>query len=239
MRGLAIASGAAVILASHPSLTGISSDTGMSGSTAWHNGPRARGYFKKATDSEGDDLRVLEWRKNNYGPISENIVLRWRNGVYVPEPREGTLEQLAAEAKTDNLFLDLLRRFTKQQRNVSPSRSPTYAPTIFAGQREAKEAKIKAKAFTDAMERLLAANKIKIVKEGPPSRQRERIAEAGSADDDPRIRVVGEAPGTTCIQCHNDTSEPVLKIKDARKVGSKPETLHAACAEAWFQSVPP
>jgi hypothetical protein len=60
-----------------------------------------------------------------------------------------------------------------------------------------------------------------------------------SEHDDPRIRVVGEAPGATCIQCHADTGDPVLKIKDARTVGAKAETLHAACAEAWFRLVPP
>jgi RecA-family ATPase len=234
MRGLAIASGGSVILASHPSLTGISSDTGMSGSTAWHNGPRARGYFKQAPE---ENLRLLEWRKNNYGPVSESIVLRWRDGVYVPEPRVGSFEQMAEDAKIDNLFLDLLRRLAEQGRNVSPSRSPTYAPSVFASQKEAKEAKIKVKAFTEAMERLLAAEKILVVKEGPPSRQRERIAEAG--EDTPHLlRIVGEAPGATCIQCHAETGEPVLKIKNTRTVGAKPETLHMACAPTWFQLVP-
>jgi hypothetical protein len=59
----------------------------------------------------------------------------------------------------------------------SPSRSPTYAPTQFANAPEAKAAKVKAKAFAEAMERLLAANKIKIIREGSPARYRDRIAE--------------------------------------------------------------
>jgi RecA-family ATPase len=37
--GLAIPSGAGVLLTSHPSLTGISTGTGLSGSTAWNVGP--------------------------------------------------------------------------------------------------------------------------------------------------------------------------------------------------------
>src|SRR4029078_8590082 len=75
-KALAIESGAAVILARHPSLTGMTSGSGLSGSTAWHDGPRARMYFKTAP---GDDpgLRVLEVKKSNYGPITENILLRW------------------------------------------------------------------------------------------------------------------------------------------------------------------
>jgi hypothetical protein len=40
LRRLAIASGAAVLLTSHPSLSGISTDSGLSGSTAWNNSVR-------------------------------------------------------------------------------------------------------------------------------------------------------------------------------------------------------
>ena len=42
MRGMAIAANAAVIIAGHPSLTGVNSGSGLSGSTAWHNSVRAR-----------------------------------------------------------------------------------------------------------------------------------------------------------------------------------------------------
>jgi RecA-family ATPase len=178
LRGLAIESAAAVILVGHPSLTGIATDTGLSGNTAWHNSVRARGYFKKAEGFEPEEgVRVLEWRKNNYGPISEKIVLRWRNGVFVPEPRLGSLEQMAAERMVDELFVDLLRRFTKQGRNVSDKRSPTYAPAVFAGEPEAKERKIYKDAFVGAMTRLFAANKITVAKEGSASRIRTRIVE--------------------------------------------------------------
>jgi RecA-family ATPase len=41
LRSLAIAANAAVIVAAHPSLTGINTGTGLSGSTAWHNSVRA------------------------------------------------------------------------------------------------------------------------------------------------------------------------------------------------------
>src|SRR5262249_38771544 len=46
LRGLAIDTDSAVILVAHPSLQGITSDSGLSGSTAWHNSVRARMYFK-------------------------------------------------------------------------------------------------------------------------------------------------------------------------------------------------
>ena len=176
-RDLAISCDGAVVMSSHPSLTGISTGTGMSGSTAWHNGPRARGYFKKATEVKDDDLRVLEWKKNNYGPTGERLLLRWRNGVFVPEPRAGSFDQMAADRKIEDLFIELLRRFTKEGRNVSNKASSTYAPTEFEKEPEAKERKASKDALADAMRRLFAADRIKVVTEGPPSRPRTRIVE--------------------------------------------------------------
>jgi RecA-family ATPase len=176
LRGLAIDAGAAVVIAAHPSLTGIATDSGLSGSTGWHNSVRARMYFKPAP---GDDtaLRVLEVKKNNYGPVNENILLRWRDGVYVTEPSRGTLEQMAIEAEHDHLFLKLLRRFTDQGRNVSDKKSPTHAPSLFADEPEAKSAKIRSKHLAEAMARLFAANRLQVVTVGSPSRMRSHIIE--------------------------------------------------------------
>lgn len=179
LRGLILDTDAAVILSAHPSLTGISSDSGLSGSTAWHNSVRARMYFKRASD-EDKELRVLEVRKNNYGPEAENILLRWRNGVYSPEPNFGSFEQLAAKQKASDLFLTLLRRFHDQDRNVSDQRSPSYAPTVFAQEPEATAAKVKASDFAAAMTRLFADNKIRVVEQGPPSRRRRRVVEVSA-----------------------------------------------------------
>jgi RecA-family ATPase len=183
-RGLAIDADSAVVMAAHPSLTGIATDSGLSGSTAWHNGVRARMYFKAAP---GDDtsLRVLEVKKNNYGPTNEAILLRWRDGVYVVEPRQGTLERLAAEAEIDRVFIKLLRRFTEQGRNVSDKASPSYAPTIFASEPEAKKAKTKKQDFADAMARLFAAAKIRVEPFGPASKMRSKIVEVEGASNPP------------------------------------------------------
>jgi len=176
LRGLAIDAGSAIVMSAHPSLTGISTDTGLSGNTGWHNSVRYRMYFKTAP---GDDpsLRVLECKKSNYGPISESILLRWKDGVYVPEPGKGTPERLAAEAEVDHLFLNLLRRLTEQGRNVSDKPSLSYAPSMFVSEPEAKKAKANKKAFTDAMARLFAVRKIRVVPFGPASRMRSKIIE--------------------------------------------------------------
>ena len=45
LRRLAIVSNGSVLLLTHPSLTGINTGTGLSGSTAWHNSVRSRMYM--------------------------------------------------------------------------------------------------------------------------------------------------------------------------------------------------
>jgi RecA-family ATPase len=54
LRGMAIASGAMVLVCAHPSLDGIRSGTGLSGSTGWHNSVRARAYMHTATTDSGE-----------------------------------------------------------------------------------------------------------------------------------------------------------------------------------------
>jgi RecA-family ATPase len=128
IRRLAIDSNASVLLLAHPSLTGINTGTGLSGSTGWHNSVRARMYLRPAVTEDGDEpdpeLRQLEFLKNNYGPLAQRVVLRWRNGVFVPEPGASSIERATADAKAENTFLDLLARFNAQGRNVGDKTAP-------------------------------------------------------------------------------------------------------------------
>ena len=70
LRGIAVDANAGLVLTSHPSVSGINSGSGTSGSTGWHNSARARIYFKRAVterDEEPDPLlRVLQVMKSNY-----------------------------------------------------------------------------------------------------------------------------------------------------------------------------
>jgi RecA-family ATPase len=173
--GWAIPSGAGVLLTSHPSLTGISSGSGLSGSTAWNASVRSRLYFKRAItdkDEEPDpDLRVLEVMKSNYGPSGETITLRWDNGLFLPVAGVNTLDKLADEQKADQVFSAQIIQFDRQGQNVSTKRNaPTYAPTEFAKTKEAKNAGLRKADFEAAMRRLLEAGKIKVEPYGPPSR---------------------------------------------------------------------
>jgi hypothetical protein len=146
---------------------------------------------------------------------------------------QATLNTLLAEQKADNLFLTLLRRFTKEGRNVSDKKGPTFAPAEFAAEPDAKKAKVTNKALADAMRRLFATDKIKAVPFGPPSKLRTRIIEAEeqgtviitpppSPSNQPSNNVpTGSQPlPTGCVLTPPTTSPPVGRGKEA--VGSPP-----------------
>src|SRR5262249_60119956 len=84
MQALAMVAGGSVTVLSHPSLQGISSGTGISGSTAWHGAFRFRQYPKGLEAEDGEqpdsDLRELQFKKNQYGPTGETGVVRYENG---------------------------------------------------------------------------------------------------------------------------------------------------------------
>jgi RecA-family ATPase len=168
LRNLAIAGNAAVIVCAHPSLTGINTGTGLSGSTAWHNSVRARAYLHNVTVDETEPdktLRQLDFMKSNYSATADGVTLRWKDGVFVPEAKPGSLEKMAADAKADEAFMTRLEKFIQQGRRVSPSRTSTeYAPKHFEGDGHNK-AQLEA-----AMERLFSAGKIRVEDHGKKSR---------------------------------------------------------------------
>jgi hypothetical protein len=173
---LAIVADGSIVLISHPSLTGINTESGLSGSTQWHNAVRARFYMKGVKPTEGEqpdnDLREIVFKKNQYGPISDQIVLRWQDGMYLPVPGTASLDQAAQETKADEIFLDLLRRFTRENRFVSGKPSSNYAPALFAKEEEAKRELITSKMFEAAMRRLFKTGMIWNEPCGKPSRPR-------------------------------------------------------------------
>ncbi|HEY2527778.1 MAG TPA: AAA family ATPase [Xanthobacteraceae bacterium] len=233
-RGLAIDTGSAVVIVAHPSLTGIATDTGLSGSTGWHNSVRARMYLKTAPGND-TTLRMLEVKKNNYGPVSENILLRWCSGVYVVEPGEGSFEQLMADAKIENLFLALLRRFTAQGRNVSDKPSPSYALAAFTAEPEAKEAKASKQALVEAMARLFATNKIRVVSFGPQSKMRTKIV---VSNDPSNSTSNASQPVPTGVWAHTpNTPVPVGRGKGALGAPAPPNGDEAA--EPLYQVLGP
>jgi RecA-family ATPase len=173
--------GCAFLCIAHPSLTGIASGTGSSGSTHWANSVRSRMVFEHAKASDGSspdpDLRTLRVNKSNYGPAGRSVTLRWERGIYVPVAGQGSLDRQATERLAESTFLDLLDLFDATGQAVTAVPSPTYAPSRFAEHPKANG--ISKCDFAAAMQRLLAAGTIKIAISGPPSRQRtslERVA---------------------------------------------------------------
>ena len=184
MTKLAIVSNGSTVLISHPSLTGISSDSGLSGNTQWHNSVRARCYIRgikrdtdngETTDSDSN-LREIFWKKNNYGPTSESIVLRWQNGLFLPVAGVSSLNKMAVEQTAERLFVALLDRFNGQGRNVSEkAASKNYAPTLFAKESDAVKHGVKKVDLENAMRRLFAASQIAVETYGPRCRGTTRL----------------------------------------------------------------
>jgi RecA-family ATPase len=179
MQALAMVANGSVTILSHPSLQGISSGSGISGSTAWHGAFRFRQFLQGVKPDAGeqpdDDLRQLEFKKNQYGPKGETIVLRYQRGLFLPEPGVGALEKLAQEQRDDELFLTLHAQFEKQGRRASDRpTSPNYAPTLFS--KDPRANGTRKDRLANAMGRLFAANKIHVVQYGKPSRPYFEIA---------------------------------------------------------------
>ncbi|HEY2244022.1 MAG TPA: AAA family ATPase [Xanthobacteraceae bacterium] len=179
---LAIVANGTLVLLSHPSLTGAHTNSGLSGSTAWHNSVRARFFMRSVKDDDDDDdadscdLREIVFKKSNYGPLADTMVLQWRDGMFLPRPGLSNIDQAASAARIDALFMTLLRRFHNEGRMVGHKKGPSYAPAQFVTTPEAQQAHITSKMFEAAMERLFAAGAIVNAQYGRPSRPSSYIA---------------------------------------------------------------
>lgn len=173
--------GCAFLCLAHPSLNGLNSGSGTSGSTAWNNSVRSRLYFETAKASDGSDpdpdLRTLSVRKANYAAIGASVTVRWKAGAYVPEGGTSSLDRMALKQRAEEKFVELLRLFNLQGQNVSANPSMTFAPKIFAQHPQAEG--IGKAHFANAMQELLSRKHIRIEQYGPPSKQRSRLVCGG------------------------------------------------------------
>lgn len=175
LRHLALKHGCAVILLAHPSLSGLNSGSGMSGSTAWNNSVRSRLYLSRVTvdGHEPDpDKRILSTKKANYGRVGEEVSLRWQRGVF-----EAAQQVVVTEGETDGtpkaerVFLKMLRTFAEQGRKVNAGGGATYAPNVFAKHPDSDG--VTKAAFRGAMDALLSQRLIRVAEDGPPSKRRQ------------------------------------------------------------------
>jgi len=156
LRKPAIEHKCAVVVLAHPSLTGIASGRGTSGSTGWSNSVRSRINLQR--DQHDPDLRVLSLMKSNYGRIGSEINLRWENGVFVHDPNSSALDAQAANSKARRVFLSLLDTHIANGNDVNANGGSTFAPKVFSEHPDAEG--VSKNAFKTAMKSLLAEQQI-------------------------------------------------------------------------------
>jgi hypothetical protein len=166
---LSILSHGSVILISHPSLTGINTGTGLSGSTQWHNAVRARFYLKGTKSEEGEpheEHRIIEFHKNNYGLLSESIHLKYKNGLFLPIDTT-TADKERREALNDEVYLRVAKILLDQHQELTAgARSSNYAAKLIAN--HPSHGTCTLKDMEAAQQRFLDVGKIQIAVEVPP-----------------------------------------------------------------------
>lgn len=171
LRKLAIKFDCAVMLLAHPSVQGMQTGTGSSGSTAWNNSVRSRLYL--TADNEDSDRRVLTTKKSNYGKAGAEIKLRWKDGAFVLDDGKPSAAAGLLAKNADAIFRAALSSANHAGLRLAPTTGSNYAPTVLAKRPDVDG--LSKKHLEAAMHRLLASGIIKVVKEGPPSRQRQRL----------------------------------------------------------------
>jgi RecA-family ATPase len=172
LRKLAIEIDCAIILLAHPSVQGMTSGTGTSGSTGWSNSARSRLYLTRGDKDDDPDLRILKTMKSNYGTVGDELKLRWQDGAFVLDDGKPSVAAGLLSKHADAKFRELLSAINRSGQRVAPTKGVNYAPTIMAAWPDAGVSK---KELEAAMHRLLASGIIKVVRDGPPSKQRQRL----------------------------------------------------------------
>ena len=133
LRDLAMGFAGAVVLTAHPSLTGLSSGSGLSGSTAWNAAVRSRLYLQRPKDKEGngdDRERVLARKKSNYAKPGECLTLFWDDGVFVAEPAPDAFDASLRKRTLDTLLFERTQKAWDNDWPLSaqPSTGDRYLP---------------------------------------------------------------------------------------------------------------
>jgi RecA-family ATPase len=147
----------------------MTSGTGTSGNVAWNNSARSRLLLTASKNTENveiADMRELTVMKANYAAKGNKITIQYKDGVFNKMSGVGNTD---SEIHMDNKFIELLKQYGKEGRDIAP----TNAPREFAA--HPKGDNISKAGFTKAMNRLLASEQIKIEEHGPPSKRRNKL----------------------------------------------------------------
>jgi RecA-family ATPase len=178
MQALAMVAGGSVTVLSHPSLQGIASGTGISGSTAWHGAFRFRQYLKGTKPEAGEqpdgDVREVQFKKNQYGPTGDPVIVRYQHGLFLPERGLSSLEQAGRDATVEETFILIGKKLIERGQELSPAQtSHSYAPTVIGKQPEAKG--LKKAELVAALGRLLDQRRLGIDTLRPGSTKEKRV----------------------------------------------------------------
>jgi RecA-family ATPase len=178
LRQLAIKIDGSVLLLGHPSAAGISTGSGLSGSTHWHNAVRSRLYLARTTGDDADpDERTLTRLKANYAGAGDVLRLRWQRGGFVALDEPSGIDRAAFASKADRVFRALLSATYAEGTWTSPNpASRNYGPSVFA--RLPDREGLGKPAFAAAMHRLTKAGQIRVETYGRPSDPHSRLAVA-------------------------------------------------------------
>jgi AAA domain len=113
-----------VICCAHPSLSGINSGKGTSGSTGWDGAFRSRLYLSAPREDDngapsGTDERLLTRMKSNWAKVGATIPMCWRDGVFITDGPPGEVIGSIERRTCDHVFIDMLCAITNEGREVS------------------------------------------------------------------------------------------------------------------------
>lgn len=131
LNAFAVKTRAAVLLLAHPSVSGVATGRGQSGSTAWVNSARSHLYFEFAatnrpdTDAPGDPAeRVLSRKKANYSRKGDQLEMIWRDGAFAPGPEKTDRKRARHEKRLtlpQQLCLDGLAQAVREHGVPAPA----------------------------------------------------------------------------------------------------------------------
>lgn len=210
LTSLAIEQHAAGLILHHPNKAGED----WLGSVAWHNKVRSRWGLKGADEGVDPNLRSLVNPKSNYGPSGASLSFRWFDGAFrtddeVPDTYLQDMAESAQAASDNATFLACLRQRTKEQRSVSGSPSPTYAPVEFAKMPQSKG--VGRKRLEGAMNRLFHLGAIEMG--DLPWRKKDRHAATGLRETGAvnAADTAGNAAGNAAVDTCGERGERLGK----------------------------
>jgi hypothetical protein len=118
----------------------------------------------------------LEYRKNQYGPISDSVTMEWDSQFRLFLPTgSGKYDAAVKRQIARDVFLALLLRFTLENRKVSHVSGGNYGPNLFCTEKEATETFCSKQELAQAMRDLIAEKIIFVEESGKPSHRTSRL----------------------------------------------------------------